>query len=243
MVFTENGVAAEPDTGVARLNLFFHTIRGVDADQLSALLNAAWDESPTDTLKIIFHARDCRGGRGERQVFQDMLAWLCQRSPDSVTANLPLIPVYGRWKDVLRVPGGPTLMAEQLKEDFENLPRAATDRSDASLPSDRADRPQISLCAKWAPTEGHADARMYPTVIPEICRALGWGHDAPRRARAKYRRMLSILRAHLRILERHMCANDWEAIVLDHLPSRALSSGRRPSGVTWARDMVRGSNA
>ena len=66
---TENGAVSLETTGMARVNLFFKLCRGVEEEQLCALLEAAWAEEPLDCLKLIFNGRDCRGGKGERRIF------------------------------------------------------------------------------------------------------------------------------------------------------------------------------
>lgn len=84
-------------------------------------LAAAWEAHPDYTLKIIFKTRDCRGGKGEREAFRFCLQWLQKTHPEDLKELLHYIPFYGRWDDVLVVPGGAELMAEQLKQDLQDL--------------------------------------------------------------------------------------------------------------------------
>jgi hypothetical protein len=97
------------------------------------MLNASWKESPLDTLKLIFqarwsnnhdltnHHRDCRGGKGEKKLFYQALFWLGKNHPAVLSKNLPLIPLFGKWKDLLLFFGTPfeaaalDLFAKQLQ--------------------------------------------------------------------------------------------------------------------------------
>jgi hypothetical protein len=56
---TANGRAAE-DAGNACLELFFHWTPATSKDALVDLLDAAWAESPDETLRIIFMTGNCR---------------------------------------------------------------------------------------------------------------------------------------------------------------------------------------
>lgn len=48
----------------------------------------AWQEDSLDTLKLIAHLRDVRGGKGEQKLFHDCVAWMRQQHPLTLIANL-----------------------------------------------------------------------------------------------------------------------------------------------------------
>ena len=48
----------------------------------------AWNEDPLDTLKLIAHLRDVRGGKGEQPLFHDCVKWLLKKHPLTLIANL-----------------------------------------------------------------------------------------------------------------------------------------------------------
>ena len=60
-----------------RLDLFFKSVRGMDDNLLDTLMEKSWAEDPLDTLRIVFHTRDCRKGKGERVLFYKMMGWMC----------------------------------------------------------------------------------------------------------------------------------------------------------------------
>ena len=134
MTTTENGALSWPSTLNAGVDLFFKTVRGVQEETLRQLLQAAWAESqsPEVALRIIFQTRDCRGGKGEKLIFYQALAWLHSVQAQTVQKNLALVPFFGTWKDMLQlcvhVPELEGLivemMANQLREGLETFSTA-----------------------------------------------------------------------------------------------------------------------
>jgi hypothetical protein len=201
----------------ARTDLFFKSVRGLGDDSLKDYLDKAWAEDPLDTLRIIFHTRDCRGGKGERKLFRDMLTWLAQKCPQAIAYNLHLVPLYGRWDDVLFVPGGIDLMARQLLKDHA----AFTENPETA---------QISLAAKWAPSERHALDKKYQ-FVSQLVKALKMPDDAVKgitQGRTVYRKKyLTPLRTYLKVVERAMCAKEWETIDYSKVPSKAMKNYKK----------------
>ncbi|EGG21083.1 hypothetical protein DFA_00958 [Cavenderia fasciculata] len=211
---TAKGAVAYTTTGDARVDLFYHTARGINREQLREMLTASWAKSPLDTLKIIFYNRDCRGGKGEREIFHHSIVWLHEQSPESVAKNFKLIPHFGSWKDVTSLigtglePKALEVMAAQLQEDAKNM----------------ADGKTVSLCAKWAPSEHKANdtaskAAKKLAVLLAVNRT-----NAKKEYRKQY---LSPLRKHLAIVERNMSQNEWDKIEYSKVPSRAMKLSRK----------------
>ena len=101
---TENGAVTNRTTGKACLDLFatIGALRHADAQEICGRFLKAYAEDPDLAMKILFYARDVRGGLGERRVFRTVLTWLAANEKGSVVRNLPLIAEYGRWDDVLK---------------------------------------------------------------------------------------------------------------------------------------------
>lgn len=125
---TENGALSCAGTGSAVLDLFFKTVRNTPVEQLGQLLSRAWEESPLDTLKVVFHLRDCRGGKGERARFHDCLRWLVGNGHGAhVRKNLEHVPFYGTYKDLFSLCGtglefdALRLYARQLRDDVDSV--------------------------------------------------------------------------------------------------------------------------
>ena len=100
---TENGAVTNRTTGKACLDLFatIGALRHADEQEICGRFLKAYAEDPDLAMKILFYARDVRGGLGERRVFRTVLTWLAANEKGSVVRNLPLIAEYGRWDDVL----------------------------------------------------------------------------------------------------------------------------------------------
>ncbi|KAN0055450.1 hypothetical protein ACTA71_008561 [Dictyostelium dimigraforme] len=204
-------------TDDARVNLFFKTARGLEQEELNQLLQASWEVSPLDTLKLVFQLRDCRGGKGERNLFQQSLVWMNGVSPSTVEKNFKHVPEFGSWKDVVQLIGTSVeplaleSITTQLKKDVETL-------------SKDQDKAKISLAAKWAPTEGHSD----PTSS-KACKKIALLLCANRSTSKKdYRKNYLVpLRKHLDIVERKMSANKWGEINYSKVPSRCMKLQRK----------------
>ncbi|KAJ3405637.1 hypothetical protein CcCBS67573_g05760 [Chytriomyces confervae] len=207
---TSNGAPSHSATGSARVDLFFATSRGIETDRLLNLLFASWTEDPLDTLKLVAYCRDIRGGKGERQITRDMMKWLASHASRELEHNLVhYIAEYGRFDDVLALMGTPLenagllFWAQQLKNDLATL----------SLDSPTA---SISLAAKWIPSENKsADKKL--SISRKLCKKLNLKNQA--QLRKVY---LSPLRARLNILERKMCAKEWDSIEFGKVPSVAM---------------------
>lgn len=196
-----------------KIYLFFclNKVRGIEESKLFEFLEAAWRESPLDTLKIVFYIRDCRGGKGERAIFRSCMQWLIRNHKQQVLHNLPLVVEYGRWEDLLWFIDGTEqhdsdvsaavikMFAQKLGEDLANMKQGNP----------------ISICAKWAPSEKGKHDRKFGAVAL-ICRELG---ISKQEYRTQY---LGPLREYLKIVERLMCLKRWTEIDYNKVPSIAM---------------------
>ena len=155
---TENGMTTNSSSLNHCVNLFFQigAMRGIAKERLLAKVSKAFNEDPLTTMRIIFWARDVRGGAGERQIFRDCLLWLCDNHREVLHKNIHLISEYGRWDDVL-----PLVGTQNCWETVLHLVKTALDNQD-------------SLCAKWMPRQGKKAniIRRYLRVSPKQYRKL-----------------------------------------------------------------------
>jgi hypothetical protein len=137
MVETTNGMGAIASTLNECVNLFFQigAMRGKDKSALLKMFAKAYTEDPLVATKVLFWARDVRGGAGERQIFRDIMEYLVENSTEVVKKNLALIPEFGRWDDVL------PLIGTAVEGEVFDLIKTALDNGDG-------------LCAKWMPRKG-----------------------------------------------------------------------------------------
>lgn len=205
MTKTENGAASYESTGSDCLDLFA-TVGGLrregDAEIINRFLRA-YTESPDTAMKLLFFARDIRGGLGERRVFRVILGWLAVNEPASVLKNLEYISEYGRFDDLLSLMDTPCEkeMLAVLKKQFDADIAAA------------ADGKPVSLLAKWLPSV-NASAPETVTAGKKIARAFGLSD-------AKYRKALSALRKKIRIIENCLRNRDY-TFDYEKQPSRAM---------------------
>lgn len=103
VTYTENGAVTNVTTGSDCLDLFatIGALRRENDDEIIARFVRAYTKNPDMAMKLLFFARDIRGGMGERRVFRTTLTWLANNKPESVKRNLEFVAEYGRYDDLL----------------------------------------------------------------------------------------------------------------------------------------------
>ena len=202
---TENGAATLQSTLSDCVDLFA-TIgalrRESDEDIISRFMRA-YTEDRDMAMKLLFFARDIRGGLGERRVFRVILRWLAQNEPHTVRKNLAHIAEYGRFDDLLVLFGTPVekdmlaLIREQLHRDLY-----AMDQGD-----------EVSLLGKWLPSVNASNAETVKAG-KKIARYLAMDDKT-------YRQALTRLRAHIRIIENNLRRKEY-TFDYEKQPSKAL---------------------
>jgi hypothetical protein len=234
------------------LALFDKIGRGLPGDSLSALVDRVLEDARAssdaemvkDIFVMAFQTRWCRGGKAEKLLFYKFIVHLYERFPNVVLDLVHLIPKYGYWKDLLSLLlECPTrgygemhtkvwsLFADQLGSDLLEL--------ETALEESRT--PKISLCAKYAPSEGGHHSKAL-RADKEICKIMFHGDVEGHNVRAKYRRMLSRLRTQLHLTETYMCAQRWNEIDFANVPSLCMDRQKyaflneKPGGQTMHPD-------
>ncbi len=202
---TENGAVTRATAGSDCLD-FFATVgalRRQPDDDIVTRFVRAWSENPDLAMKILFYARDIRGGLGERRIFRVIMEWLAVNVPASVRKNLVNVAEYGRWDDLLTLLNTPCEkeMLSILHKQFEMDMKAMA-----------ADEP-VSLLGKWLPSVNTSN-RQAVAHAKRIARVLNLTD-------AEYRKALTALRARIRIIENYLREKDY---TFDYAkqPSRAM---------------------
>lgn len=221
---TENSAISLSTTGNPCCDLFFKSVRGADERMIFDLCDTAWVYNPMDVLRNMLYTRDCESGKGERQVFYNMMRWLWCTNEDYVVNMLHLLvkddPHFGYWKDPLNV-----LLALKESVDIERHPVynkvvelfADQLRKDLSSLEDGTVQ-TISMCAKYAPTKhGAHDKRL--RISDAIAKR--WFPEE-RFYQTRYRKTLRRMREHLRVAEALFCENRWDELVFDKMPGMCL---------------------
>ena len=208
--YTENMAVTNLSTLSDCLDLFatIGALRGAVDDEVTGRFMRAYAENPDMAMKIAFFARDARHGLGERRVFRTILGWLAENKRMSVEKNIPNIPEYGRFDDML------TLLGTSCEKNVLDLIREQLKADNASVESGSA----VSMLAKWLPSVNASSAQTVKNA-KKIARALGMSD-------AEYRKMLSRLRAHIKIIENSLRKRDY-TFDYEKQPSKALFKYRK----------------
>lgn len=203
---TENGAVALKSTGEALVDLFgvIGSLRQADELRKTTLFSEAYKCDPLIATKMLFYARDIRGGLGERDTFRDILKFMANHHPEIVELNIDLIPEYGRFDDWYVLVDTPveSLMWEKmgavLKSDLANMEQGKP----------------CTLLAKWIKT---ADSSQKATRELGIKTALKLGYKVP-----EFKRLVRKLRRYIGVLEVSLCEKAYENIVYETVPSKAM---------------------
>jgi hypothetical protein len=125
---TNNGAVTHSTAGRYCLDLFFiaGASRTMSEQDILLAFSRAYREDKLTALKILFWARDARGGAGEKRFFQVIMRSLLISDGEVYDQVAIHIPTFGYWKDIFIIerPSEDTLnwLGHQLKEnDNANL--------------------------------------------------------------------------------------------------------------------------
>ena len=203
--FTENGAATLKTTQSDCLDLFatIGAIRRESDEEIIARFMRALAEDKDIAMKLLFFARDIRGGLGERKVFRVCLKCLSYNAPETVRKNLSYISEYGRFDDLLVLFDTPVekdmleLIREQLRKDIYAM----------------NNNEEVSLIGKWLPSVNASNANTIKAA-KKIARFLSMDDKG-------YRKMLTKLRAYIRIIENNLREKDY-TFDYEKQPSKAM---------------------
>ncbi len=187
---TKNGAVTNSTSLNNVLDMFFlaGASRTMSEKDIINVFIKAYGEDRNLALKCLFHARDIRGGAGERRFFRICWNYLVKTYPEQVVHLSKEISEYGRWDDA-----------------FFNVLVAHY--------SMRAIQEGISqkngLLAKWLPRKG------------EVARFIREGLKMTPKS---YRKTIVALS---NTVEQQMCANQWQRINYEHIPSVAMNKYRK----------------
>ena len=206
---TENGATGYSTTGNDLVDLNFRVPsnhNNVKEEDIKKFIQVLKDDLVTG-LKWMFYLRDIREGLGERDSFVSFFWVLNEYNPEVACKVLPLIPEYGRWKDVIDIlaefPSDNDLtetiyllIENQLREDCVHL---TEDKS-------------VSLLAKWLPSVNASGKSR--KLAKRICNKLALTFE-------NYRKVLSSLRKYLNVTEVKTCGGKWNEIDYNKVSSNA----------------------
>ena len=207
---TENGAVTHRTTESDCLDLFatIGALRHASDSEIEARFIRAFSENRDIAMKLLFFARDIRGGLGERRVFKVILNWLAENEPNTVLKNLQYVAEYGRFDDLL------CLMGTPCERQMLDVLKAQLDRDTEALKNSG----EVSLLAKWLPSV-NASNRETVRNAKKIAKHFGMND-------ASYRKALVALRARIRIIENHLRQKDY-TFDYSKQPSKAMYKYRK----------------
>ena len=207
---TENGAATHITTESDCLDLFatIGALRRESDSEIVTRFVRAYSENRDIAMKLLFFARDIRGGLGERRVFKVILKWLAENEPATVRKNIAHVAEYGRYDDLL------CLMGTVCEKEMLYVLKAQFEADCEALKNGG----EVSLLAKWLPSVNASSAE---TVLcaKKIARHFGMSD-------ASYRKALVALRAHIRIIENNLREKDY-SFDYSKQPSKAMYKYRK----------------
>ncbi|MDD6344684.1 MAG: DUF2828 family protein, partial [Oscillospiraceae bacterium] len=160
------------------------------------------------TMKILFFARDIRGGLGERRFFRIAISTIADFNIESARKNLSLIPEYGRWDDML------LLYDTKVQSDIINIIKNQLEEDTKNMNENK----EVSLLAKWLPSV-NTSSNKTKELARKIASDLGMNE-------CTYRKTLSALRKYIDILESRLCQKDY-TFDYSKQPSKAMLKYRK----------------
>ena len=205
LTYTENGATTLVSSTSHCVDLFatIGALRYADDNEIIIRFRRAFIENPDIAMKILFFARDVRGGLGERKVFRVILSWLCNNRPATVVKNAGFIAEFGRFDDLLSLFYTPCeavaieIIKNQLQKDVENAKK----------------QKEISLLAKWLPSVNTSNAETVK-LGKYIAKQLNMNEK-------EYRKTLARLRGYLKIIENNLRTKDY-TFDYSEQPSKAM---------------------
>lgn len=203
--YTENGALGFSTSGTKLLDLNFAvtSFRNKPDNAIEDAFAKAFYENKLLAIKWLFYCRDVRYGIGERRLFRVAMKWLAKEQPKIARELIGLISEYGRWDDLRclldtgLVDDAISCIKKQLEEDLKNMEEGKP----------------ISLLMKWL-CSINASSKETKRQSSIICKGLGM-------IEKQYRKMLSMGRKYLKVVEVQMSAKQWSEINYNTVPSRA----------------------
>ena len=120
---------------------FFFAVGSSRGKDLVPQFERAYNSNPTAALRILFWARDIRGGAGERETFRKLFKHYANSNPARLKDLIVLVPEYGRWDDLLGLIGPIRPLGVGYDELALNVITRELTKGNG-------------LCAKWMPRRG-----------------------------------------------------------------------------------------
>lgn len=202
---TENGAKGYRTTGkeILDFNYKIASYRRKSEGEIIKDFERVWLDSKILAMQFLFFIRDREEGLGERRLFRTIIKHLAKIEPKIIEKVILVIDEYGRYDDLL----------ELLDTPLEDTVLLALKSQLFQDDMDYKEGKPISLCAKWMPSI-NASNKVQKERAKKLIKSLNTTEQ-------NYRKLLSKLRKYIDVTERKMCANEWDKIKYENVPSRA----------------------
>jgi hypothetical protein len=213
---------------------------------LQVLKDAKNVQDIVDLFLLVYHTRDCRGGKGMRDLPLQILHVLLDDLLPVVLALLEQQPHFGMWQDLntfvenTRRHKSRPQVRERVVELYVTQLKADSNNDDMT----------ISLAAKYVPVQGKASDRKTNFLSKDIAASLFPLVKGPSHKKYEsFRQFLKPLRAKINLPETQMCQQGGFADLAKRfstIPSRCLQRNKlsilnvtKEGAVRWQQDEVR----
>ena len=231
-----------------RLSLYFKTTRGLSVPHLYQYLQNAVKESVVDTFVLVFHLRDCRGGKGERYLGVLAMQWLFLSYPKRFMQIARHVPNYGRWDDLMYLWPRVLNLKSAITNPSTDQQRQWRDHLNRNFYVNIKSEKGLQLRQKYQKELVHITseqlkedrnkmanfhkisicAKWAPTEKDSLDREYGTVKElctAMSTTRANYRKLYTTpLRKYLHVTESLMCRKDWKGINFNNVPYIAMKN-------------------
>lgn len=232
----ENEAVEHISTYQVNLDLFFQLVRSLKQEAIDSsiekIILSNNQQNIMDLFIILFQTRNCRGGKGEKNLFYFMFLKLYQYFPKTIMMLIPLIPKYGYYKDfwnILEIIKVDSVInaklinsllsaySKQLKADFEVIKNKVSGNNSES----------ITFAGKYAPRESHKFHKKHPLLFEKFVKEYCFPNIPQDHALKLYREMNVALNKELKVPEVLMCSKSYSLINYSAMPSVCLNKFRK----------------
>lgn len=212
-----NGSDVYTTTGFGNRIVSFYTMlnRGMSVKDIQKNINElskADKATLVDLLVLIFQTRDIRGGKGERELFYNMMSHFLYIFYDHAYPILKLVPEFGYWQDLWKLYDKSAFAVQQA------IDRIVKEQFDSDM---LADAP--SLLAKWLPREKSKFDSLAKHFAGLLFADVSKEDNLYLRA---YRKAVSELNRKADTTEIKMCGKTWTNIVPKNVPGRLMKKNK-----------------
>lgn len=229
---------SDNDKVLELIKSFIHSLEGLDEGKRA--------EYARYLVCLIFHTRDCRGGKGERNIFRNLILESYPHFPKTIEALIQHIPTYGYWKDLNEMLVDTAsdnfmhinfdnlrniiylIMADQLRIDSDNYNLFMSDKKTALENGEPFNKKlQLTLISKWIPKEGGRYDRKIRAAKEIAIRLFPAEFKIDfRMALKSYRKTVSLLNTAIHTTEVLMCQKRFSEIQFKLVPGKCLTKYR-----------------